>query len=79
MARQKPTPIDHPADGTLSPAITGDDARAAIHEVETIVDVLGQMFTQPVEVAPTRTRDRDPADREAWKRQRAAALGIPRD
>ncbi|MGS1128472.1 hypothetical protein ACVCL3_15865 [Rhodanobacter sp. UC4437_H4] len=73
MAREKTTPIDQPADGTLSPAITGDDAGAAASEADTLVGLLQQAAAKPI--APTRTRDRDPADREAWKRERARQLG----
>ncbi|MBN8922349.1 MAG: hypothetical protein BGP10_12415 [Rhodanobacter sp. 68-29] len=51
-----------------------DPAPAAVDETAVAVDA------EPVPVdtapaAPVHTRDRDPADREAWKRERARQLG----
>ena len=72
MAREKTAP-DAPnpdeAQSGMEPS-AAQDVAAAHPEVGAPAGVVP---------APTRTRDRDPADREAWKRQRAAALSIPRD
>lgn len=81
MAREK-TALEKPSvsqgytDGGLNPLYEG------LHDGETEQQrderlAKAHAATKPIE--PTRTRDRDPADREAWKRERAAALGIPRD
>ena len=74
MGREKRNPIDIAADGTLSPPITGDSTDTALPPLP---DSAYPADAEPI--APIRTRDRDPADRKAWKRERAAALGIPRD
>lgn len=76
MAREKPTPIAHPADGSLSPSVAGDGAGAAAREADVLVDLLAQARAKAI--ATVHTRDRDPADREAWKRDRARQLGHQR-
>jgi hypothetical protein len=65
MAREKPT------ENTEAP-VNVDEGAAGMNVPAAPV------AATPV-APPIHTRDRDPADREAWKRQRAAALGIPRD
>lgn len=66
-----------PAAETMSPV---DETRPPIEEtmgVEPAADAL-PAFAQTSYPIPVRTKDRDPAHREAWKRERAKALGHDR-
>jgi hypothetical protein len=72
MAREKPVTADQPN----SEEQTGSEPLAVMDTTPAPTPAgkpAGAVVTAP------RTRDRDPADREQWKRDRAAALGIPRD
>jgi len=78
MGREKRTPVEVAEDGTLSTSIGNiDDAPNTTAPAEAAA--AGEPAAAAPAPPPTRTRDRDPADREQWKRERAAALGIPRD
>lgn len=78
MGREKRNPVHVDADGTLSPAVTGDGTGAALPDLGDILHAT--VFPDTAEPATqTHTRDRDPANREAWKRERAKQLGYTRD
>lgn len=73
MARDKTT------ENTETP-VNIDAAADRIDEAADRMDIPADpVASKPVAQATTHTRDRNPADREAWKRQRAGALGIHRD
>lgn len=70
MAREKAKPTEQP---------DLDEATASPGEaLPPIPDTAYPANAAPLPSPPVHTQDRDPADREAWKRERAKQLGYHR-
>ena len=75
MAREKtPAPFTETADTDHETAAPLTETADTDHETAAGI-APSAIPVADTSIAPTRTRDRDPADREAWKRERARQLG----